>query len=63
MIDKPDVEGWPDTINFNVNGVPIRIEYENQQILLPKESQYRQDQIAAYLIDEGFIEMSEKNYG
>ena len=63
LIEKPDVENWPDTINLQVNGVPIRIEYKTQAILLPKQAEYRQEQIAAYLIDEGFIKMSEENYG
>jgi|TARA_Y100000310_G_C20239147_1_gene603784 hypothetical protein len=54
-IAKPNIEDWPDVIDLEVNGVPIKIEYEKQKIMVPQEAFTRQDNISAYLIDEGFI--------
>ena len=54
-ISKPDIEDWPDQINMKLNGVPIIINYEQQEILVPDEADYRNDNLARYLVDEGFI--------
>lgn len=55
LIEKPDVEDWPDIVSLTVNGVPVRIDYKNQMIMVPNEAMERQDNIAAYLIDEGIV--------
>ena len=54
-IKKPEVDDWPDVVEATVNGIAIRIDYENQQILLPKDAESRSDAIAAYLIDEELV--------
>ena len=59
-IKKPDVKDWPDVLDFELNGLPIRIDYENQEILIPEESNDKRDCIGAYLIDEGLILVDEK---
>lgn len=58
-IEKPDIEDWPDTVNLKVNGVPIRINYKKQMIMVPDEVGERADNIAAYLIDEGIVVVKE----
>tara|TARA_B100000287_G_scaffold331626_1_gene316516 strand:- start:229 stop:501 length:273 start_codon:yes stop_codon:yes gene_type:complete len=58
-IIKPEIEDWPDIVNVTINGVPIRIEYETQRVMIPNEAFGRQDAMAAYLIDEGFIIVGE----
>jgi len=58
-IEKPDIQDWPDVVNLKVNGVPIRINYKKQMIMVPDEAHERADNIAAYLIDEGFVIVEE----
>jgi hypothetical protein len=41
-----------------VNGVPIRIEYKNQKIMVPNEHGDRADELGRYLIDEGLVEIA-----
>tara|TARA_Y100001963_G_scaffold159268_1_gene262198 strand:+ start:1895 stop:2092 length:198 start_codon:yes stop_codon:yes gene_type:complete len=62
LISKPtNIKDWPDSLKLTVYGgdeaIPIYINYKNQQIMLPNEAMDRQDLIATYLIDEGFIEV------
>ena len=54
-IKKPEVDDWPDVVEATVNGIAIRIDYKNQQILLPEDAESRSDTIAAYLIDEELV--------
>jgi hypothetical protein len=54
-IKKPEVDDWPDVVEATVNGIAIRIDYKNQQILLPEDAESRSDAIAAYLIDEELV--------
>ena len=57
-IRKPRGKEWPDPLELEVNGVPIRIEYKNQKIMVPNEHNDRADYIARYLIDEGLVEIA-----
>ena len=57
-IKKPRGKQWPDPLELEVNGVPIRIEYKNQKIMVPNEHDNRADYIARYLIDEGLVEIA-----
>ena len=54
-IKKPVVDDWPDVVEATVNGIAIRIDYKNQQILLPEDTESKSDTIAAYLIDEELV--------
>ena len=54
-IKKPEVDDWPDVVEATVNGIAIRIDYKNQQILLPEDAESKSDTIAAYLIDEELV--------
>ena len=49
------MDDWPDVVEATVNGIAIRIDYKNQQILLPEDAESRSDTIAAYLIDEELV--------
>ena len=55
MIEKPDVENWPDELNLVVHGVPIQIDYKGEKIMVPLEAQHLQESLSHYLIDEGFV--------
>ena len=55
VIEKPKIQNWPDVVELKVNGVPVRIEYKNQMIMIPNEHMERTDNIAQYLLDEGFV--------
>ena len=57
-IKKPRGKQWPDPLELEVNGVPIRIEYKNQKIMVPNAHDDRADQLARYLIDEGLVEIT-----
>jgi len=54
-IKKPDVTDWPDVLDFELNGLPIRIDYQNQKIFIPIGSKGKRDCIGSYLIDEELI--------
>ena len=58
-IEKPDIQDWPAVVNLKVNGVPIRINYKKQMIMVPDEVGERADNIAAYMIDEGIVVVKE----
>ena len=60
--EKPDVGDWPDTLKLQVLGVPIVIEYENAAVIAPHELKGSELSwgIAKYLIDEGFIKVTEE---
>ena len=57
-IKKPRGKQWPDPLELEVNGVPIRIEYKNQKIMVPNEQSDRADELGRYLIDEGLVEIA-----
>ena len=41
VIEKPKIQNWPDVVELKVNGVPVRIEYKNQMIMIPNEQMDR----------------------
>ena len=55
-IKKPRGKQWPDPLELEINGVPIRIEYKN---MVPNEHGDRADELGRYLIDEGLVEITE----
>ena len=57
LIDKPEIENWPDTLKLKVHGVPVVIDYRSDMVMVPDSAKYMQDNLAAYLIDEGFIKI------
>jgi len=57
LIDKPEIENWPDTVKLKVRGVPIIIDYKTDMVMVPDSAKHIQDNLAAYLIDEGFIKI------
>ena len=57
-IKKPRGKQWPDPLELEINGVPIRIEYKNQKIMVPNEHGDRADELGRYLIDEGLVEIA-----
>ena len=57
LIDKPEIENWPDTLKLTVHGVPVVIDYRSDMVMVPDSAKYMQDNLAAYLIDEGFIKI------
>ncbi len=57
VIRKPKGKEWPDPLELKVYGTPIRIEYKNQNILIPDVSKDKADNLARYLLDEGLVEI------
>ena len=55
LIHKPDVEDWPNEWKMIVNGVPVVIDYEQDLVVIPDAAKDRQDSLAKYILDEGFI--------
>lgn len=58
-ITKPDIENWPNEIKLKISGVPVLIDYEKDRVMLPKTpiAEKKQECIAEYLLEEGFIEI------
>jgi hypothetical protein len=54
VIKKPRGKDWPDPLELEVHGIPIRIEYKNQKIMLPIQGK-KADAIGRYLINEGLV--------
>ena len=57
-IKKPRGKEWPDPLELEVNGIPIRIEYKNQKIMIPNEAHERADHLGKYLLDEEIVEIA-----
>lgn len=56
LIHKPDIEDWPNEVKMAVNGVPVLIDYEQDLVVIPDEAKDKEEHLARYLIDEGFIQ-------
>jgi hypothetical protein len=60
-IKKPRGKEWPDPLELEVQGVPIRIEYKNQKVMFPKEVNVKKaEAIGFYMVNEGLIVFSEE---
>jgi hypothetical protein len=57
LIDKPEAGNWPDILKLKVHGVPAVIDYKSDMVMVPDSAKHMQDNLAAYLIDEGFIKI------
>ena len=56
-IEKPETGEWPDSLNLDVMGVSVLIEYKNDAVIVPCKLKGTALGwgIAKYLLEEGYI--------